>query len=73
MLYVVAALGGILVGFVLRMIQTSIYAAKHSSSIGTLNVVKVGDDRADILLELYDSPEKLSQGRAIVDIVRSRR
>lgn len=73
MWYVIAALGGVLVGFVLRMIQTAVHAARHSTSIGTLNIVKVGNDRADILLELHDSPEKLSQGRAIVDIVRSRR
>lgn len=73
MWYAISAVGGILIGYIIRTILASVYAAKHSTSIGVLNVVTIGDEKAEIFLELYNSPEKLAKGRAIVDIVRSRR
>jgi hypothetical protein len=69
--YITVALAGIIVGFFLRMIQSSIHDVKDVA--GVLNIVKVGDNPEDLLLELDESPGKLSDGQLVTLYVRATR
>ena len=69
--YLAAILGGVLIGFVLRMIQQSFTDVRRS--IGTLNIVKIGDAPEDILLELEEPPDKLLNGQTIMLLVQATR
>ena len=73
-IYVCVALGGIIAGFFLRMIQSSIYDILHSKTVGTLRVVKVGSGQEDLLLELEEPPSNLLDGQIItLDVTVTRR
>lgn len=69
--YIMVALAGIIVGFFLRIFQSAIHDSKDIA--GVLNVVKVGDNPEDLLLELDDSPGKLTDGQLVTLYVRATR
>lgn len=69
--YITVALAGFLAGFIARVVQQSITDVKRS--IGTLNVVKIGDAPEDLLLELEEPPDKLQNGQTITLYVRATR
>lgn len=70
-IYITVALAGFLVGFIARMVQQSF--TDVAKSIGTLNVVKIGDNPEDLLLELEEPPDKLLNGQAITLLVKTTR
>jgi len=67
----VALLGGFLLGFVARMFQSAIHDANKTA--GVLNVVTVGDNPEDLLLQLDESPGKLTDGQIITLYVKATR
>lgn len=69
--YLTVALGGFLIGFIARMIQQSFTDVRKS--VGTLNVVKIGDNPEDLLLELEEPPDKWLNGQAIMLLVKTTR
>ena len=69
--YITVALVGFLVGFFARMVQQSFTDVRES--IGTLNVVKIGDNPEDLLLELEEPPDKLLNGQTITLLVKTTR
>ena len=69
--YITVALVGFLVGFFARMVQQSFTDVRES--IGTLNVVKIGSDPEDLLLELEEPPNKLLNGQTITLLVKTTR
>ena len=71
LVYITVALAGFLVGFIARMVQQSFTDVRRS--IGTLNIVKIGDSPEDLLLELEEPPDKLLNGQAITLLVKATR
>jgi hypothetical protein len=70
-IYNTVALAGFLVGFIARMVQQSVTDVRKS--IGILNIVKIGDNPEDLLLELEEPPERLLNGQAITLLVKATR
>lgn len=70
-IYITVALAGFIAGFIARIIQQSITDVRKS--VGTLNVVKIGDNPEDLLLELEEPPDKLLNGQAITLLVKTTR
>lgn len=69
--YVVAVLVGIIVGFLFRIFQSAMHDSEKTA--GVLNVVKIGDNSEDLLLELDEPPGKLTDGQIITLYVRATR
>lgn len=70
-IYITVALAGFLVGFIAGIIKQSMADARKS--VGTLNVVKIGDNPEDLLLELEEPPDKLLNDQAITLLVKTTR
>ena len=70
--YIAAVLGGMILGYFVRMVQQAYYFAHHGNYAGTLSIVEFNNTQ-DMLLELNEPPDNLKNGSLVVMEVRRTR